>query len=170
MKQGQQQRKPRGRGRKSQGQTRNIESSGPEVKIRGTASHIADKYETMARDAAASGDTIKAESLLQHAEHYNRIIMQQQERRESENEAATNKRPRENTNRPAPGKRDTAATVPKERSRGNTVAATDAGEAKPVHVDKEPKEEVRKNPVRRSKKDGRDIADDAASGAINAVT
>jgi hypothetical protein len=45
------------------------------VKIRGTASHVAEKYMSLARDALASGDMITAESYLQHAEHYNRIIM-----------------------------------------------------------------------------------------------
>jgi hypothetical protein len=45
------------------------------VKIRGTAAHIAEKYMSLARDALASGDMVSAESYLQHAEHYNRIIM-----------------------------------------------------------------------------------------------
>jgi hypothetical protein len=44
------------------------------VKIRGTAQHIAEKYLQLARDAQSSGDTIMAESLLQHAEHYFRLI------------------------------------------------------------------------------------------------
>ena len=50
-------------------------SNGPDVKIRGTAAHIAEKYMSLARDALASGDMIAAESYFQHAEHYNRIIM-----------------------------------------------------------------------------------------------
>jgi len=54
---------------------RNYESNGPDVKIRGTAAHIAEKYMSLARDALASGDMVGAESYLQHAEHYNRIIM-----------------------------------------------------------------------------------------------
>jgi Domain of unknown function (DUF4167) len=54
---------------------RNFESNGPDVKIRGTAVHIAEKYMSLARDALASGDIIAAESYFQHAEHYNRIIM-----------------------------------------------------------------------------------------------
>jgi len=55
--------------------TRSFESNGPDVKIRGTASHVADKYMTLARDAQASGDPVSAENYLQHAEHYNRIVM-----------------------------------------------------------------------------------------------
>jgi hypothetical protein len=76
MRQGQQNRRGRGRGRKPQNPlARNFESNGPDVKIRGTAAHIAEKYMSLARDALASGDMIAAESYFQHAEHYNRIIM-----------------------------------------------------------------------------------------------
>ena len=76
MRQGQQNRRGRGRGRKPQNPlARNYESNGPDVKIRGTAAHVAEKYMSLARDALASGDTVTAESYLQHAEHYNRIIM-----------------------------------------------------------------------------------------------
>jgi Domain of unknown function (DUF4167) len=54
--------------------TRNYESNGPDVKIRGSAQQIAEKYSTLARDAHSSGDRVMAENYLQHAEHYNRII------------------------------------------------------------------------------------------------
>jgi hypothetical protein len=77
MRQGQQSRRGRNRGgRKPQNaMSRNYESSGPDVKIRGTAIHIAEKYTSLARDAMSSGDTVAAENYLQHAEHYNRIIL-----------------------------------------------------------------------------------------------
>jgi hypothetical protein len=55
--------------------TRSFESNGPDVKIRGTPAHIAEKYMSLARDALSSGDPVLAENYLQHAEHYNRIIM-----------------------------------------------------------------------------------------------
>lgn len=45
------------------------------MKIRGTAAHIAEKYLALARDAMSAGDVIIGESYLQHAEHYNRLIM-----------------------------------------------------------------------------------------------
>lgn len=54
--------------------TRSYESNGPDVKIRGSAQQIAEKYTTLARDAHSSGDRVMAENYLQHAEHYNRII------------------------------------------------------------------------------------------------
>jgi hypothetical protein len=95
MRQGQQNRRGRGRGGSSSNNSshsnsnsnpnnnrksgnplsRSYESSGPDVKIRGTASQIAEKYTTLARDASSAGDVIMAENYLQHAEHYNRIIM-----------------------------------------------------------------------------------------------
>jgi hypothetical protein len=54
--------------------TRSYESNGPDVKIRGTAHHVAEKYLQLARDAQSSGDPVMAENYLQHAEHYFRII------------------------------------------------------------------------------------------------
>ncbi len=59
--------------------TRSFESNGPDVKIRGTAQHIADKYAQLARDAQASSDPVSAENYLQHAEHYYRMIAAAQE-------------------------------------------------------------------------------------------
>jgi hypothetical protein len=55
------------------------ESNGPDVKIRGNASHIAEKYLQLARDAQSSGDPIASESYYQHAEHYFRLIAAAQE-------------------------------------------------------------------------------------------
>ncbi|HWC62006.1 MAG TPA: DUF4167 domain-containing protein [Rhizomicrobium sp.] len=57
---------------------RTFDSSGPEVKIRGSAAHVYEKYLQLARDANSSGDRITAENYLQHAEHYFRIMAAQQ--------------------------------------------------------------------------------------------
>jgi hypothetical protein len=85
MRQAQQNRRGRGRSRKGQNPlTRTYESNGPDVKIRGTPSHIAEKYVSMARDALSSGDPVLAENYLQHAEHYNRIIMAHREQQTSD--------------------------------------------------------------------------------------
>ena len=53
--------------------TRVYESNGPDVKIRGTANHVAEKYLQLARDAQSSGDPVSAENYFQHAEHYFRV-------------------------------------------------------------------------------------------------
>jgi hypothetical protein len=74
----------RGRNRKGGGHHQNplsrmYESNGPDVKIRGTASHVAEKYLQLARDAQSSGDPVAAENYYQHAEHYFRLIAAAQE-------------------------------------------------------------------------------------------
>ncbi len=75
MRQGQHKQRSRGRGRKVHNPAnRSYDSNGPDVKIRGNAAHIAEKYSTLARDAQVSGDRIASENYLQHAEHYNRIV------------------------------------------------------------------------------------------------
>lgn len=50
-----------------------LDSNGPDVKLRGTAQTIAEKYMQLARDAASSGDRVMAESYYQHADHYYRL-------------------------------------------------------------------------------------------------
>jgi len=63
-------RRPNGRG------NGNLDSSGPSVKVRGSARQVYDKYLLLARDAKSSGDTILSESYFQHAEHYARILIE----------------------------------------------------------------------------------------------
>ncbi len=76
----------RGRGRRPQGNhnqhsqhnhNRSFDSSGPDVKIRGTAANVYEKYLQLARDASSAGDRVTQENYLQHAEHYYRIMMAQ---------------------------------------------------------------------------------------------
>src|SRR3954463_9986903 len=65
--------------------TRVYESNGPEVKIRGNAHHIAEKYLQLARDAQSAGDPVTAENHFQHAEHYSRLIAAAQEQFRAQN-------------------------------------------------------------------------------------
>lgn len=79
MRPSQKQNRSRGRGnRKPNGNNLNrvYESAGPEGKVRGTPQQIIDKYLTLARDAQTSGDRVVAENFLQHAEHYQRILLE----------------------------------------------------------------------------------------------
>jgi len=72
----------RGKNRSNNGRSRGnvpprmqvFDSNGPDVRIRGTAWQVHEKYLALAKDASASGDTIMAENYMQHAEHYQRII------------------------------------------------------------------------------------------------
>ena len=84
--------------------TRVFESNGPDVKIRGTPSHIAEKYVQLARDAQSSGDPVAAENYYQHAEHYFRLIAAAQEQFRQQN-------PQFN-NRPETDSAATCATTP----------------------------------------------------------
>ena len=62
-------------GKPQQNANRAFESNGPDnVKIRGNAQHVFERYQQLARDAGSSGDRVLAENYLQHAEHYFRVI------------------------------------------------------------------------------------------------
>ncbi|MBV8187681.1 MAG: DUF4167 domain-containing protein [Alphaproteobacteria bacterium] len=51
-----------------------FDSSGPDVRVRGNAHQVFDKYQALAREAAASGDRIQSEAYWQYADHYFRVI------------------------------------------------------------------------------------------------
>ena len=106
MRQGQQNRRGRGRSNNNNNNNsshqnrkgqhhhnplmRTYQSNGPDQKIHGTPAQIAEKYMTLARDALSSGDPVLAENYLQHAEHYNRIILSYREQQVQQGgEAAT---------------------------------------------------------------------------------
>ena len=81
MKQNMPPRRSRGRnnmrsGRSPAHRNQALESNGPEGRVRGTAQQILDRYLAMARDAQSSGDSVLAENLFQHAEHYQRLVAQ----------------------------------------------------------------------------------------------
>lgn len=51
-----------------------FDSSGPDVRIRGSAWQVHERYLNLARDASAAGDRVAAENFFQHADHYYRLI------------------------------------------------------------------------------------------------
>ncbi len=70
-------RRPRGRSNRKHfvpHRSQTFDSHGPDVRVRGNAMQVYEKYINLARDAAASGDRIASESYQQYAEHYYRII------------------------------------------------------------------------------------------------
>ena len=106
MRSAQKSNRSRGRGNRKGGGgggnniNRVYDSAGPDGKVRGTPQQIIDKYLSLARDAQTSGDRVAAENFLQHAEHYQRILIQatasqEQARREAQ-EAATEQSDRSN--------------------------------------------------------------------------
>lgn len=64
-----------GGGKPQQNANRAFDSNGPDnIKVRGHAQHVFEKYQQLARDAASAGDRVLAENFLQHAEHYFRVL------------------------------------------------------------------------------------------------
>jgi len=51
-----------------------FDSNGPDLRVRGTAQQLFEKYLQLGRDATSGGDRVMAESYFQHAEHYFRIL------------------------------------------------------------------------------------------------
>ncbi|MBT6511305.1 MAG: DUF4167 domain-containing protein, partial [Rhodospirillaceae bacterium] len=99
-----------GGGNSGGGRNQSFDSTGPDVKVRGTAQQVADKYLALARDASSSSDLVAAENYLQHAEHYQRIVnvhaeraaeraAEQQREREERGDDRTDDRDNRNNNR-----------------------------------------------------------------------
>jgi hypothetical protein len=82
---------------------RTYDSNGPEIKVRGSASHVYEKYLQLARDANTQGDRVMAESYLQHAEHYFRILaaIQAQQAQHAQNNPQAQQQPQ-----PHPGQQN----------------------------------------------------------------
>ncbi len=71
-----------------------IDSNGPEVKVRGNANQIFEKYLLLARDATSSGDRIMAENYFQHAEHYYRVVNGDDQRQNQHEQRQVAEQPR----------------------------------------------------------------------------
>ncbi|MCG8507667.1 MAG: DUF4167 domain-containing protein [Rhodospirillales bacterium] len=137
--------RPRGNGKRfSSGKNHNIESNGPDVKIRGTAQQVHDKYLSLARDALVSGDRIGAEGYFQYADHYYRVVS-------AANGNAVNRQDRNNRIPPPPDQNagkivlengDTAGreeaarpSVEAVARKGEDVASTEPAQEQPAVVD-----------------------------------
>ena len=82
MRQPQNAKRGRGRGRRGNGNNHHnhvpnrntsYESNGPDVKLRGNAQQLHEKYMALAHDAASAGERISAEAYTQFADHYFRL-------------------------------------------------------------------------------------------------
>jgi len=77
-----------------------FDSSGPDVRLRGTAQQLFEKYLQLGRDATGGGDRVAAEGYFQHAEHYFRILgamnaAQQQQQQPAQGQGQQDRRYRE---------------------------------------------------------------------------
>lgn len=163
MKHGSNQRRARSRGQgRKNPKNQTYESNHPEIKVRGTAQQVFDKYMALARDASSAGDRITAESYFQFAEHYFRII--------SANNADA--RPNNKPQRPAEGGDEEVAVEQIEISSGETSVdpdgpqpdvevAEDEGERKPQRRSRTP----RRSRTQRAADHAAAEADDRNDGA-----
>jgi hypothetical protein len=162
------------------------ESNGPDVKVRGTAQTVADKYLQLARDAVSAGDIVMSESYFQHAEHYMRIIaasqsQQQQQQQLRAQEAGGLDDDDDEVDAPGTGPQP-SEVVAGAQSRGNEsrsrksngASATDSDEQPPASFDgdlpqflKTPVEEpvVAEKPKRARKSPSRSKVSDPAAAS-----
>jgi len=127
---------------------RHYESNGPDVRIRGSAQQILDKYLQYARDAQTSGDRVKAEALFQHAEHYARIVAvfeKQKEEARLEREAREAAKAEERAQREAEraAQAEAEGDTESEPTEGASAEASgdDEAPAKPRRRSRKPREE-----------------------------
>lgn len=125
-------------------QNRSMDSNGPEVKVRGTASTIYEKYTTLARDAQSSGNRVKAENLRQHAEHYLRLLnIQEAAKRAAQEERDAARAAREDANETSDNPEDKKHRrhQPRRNNRDNSEtveACENSGEDKTPSVETAP--------------------------------
>ena len=112
---------------------RSFDSNGPEVKIRGTATQVYEKYLQLARDANSSGDRVMAENYLQHAEHYFRIMQEQQAAQQQYHQQ--NQFNQQNQQNRAPGQGE--QPYPQRNGNGPSFSMNDGGEE---NAEEEPQE------------------------------
>ena len=124
MKQGSNGRRSRRGGGKRNPRSQNFDSNGPDVRVRGNAQQVLDRYLTLARDAHAAGDRISSENYFQHAEHYYRILhANDDDRRDND--------PRSRPSQPADTAFDTDTPQPGDLVAGEAAAANTATDDAP---------------------------------------
>ena len=163
----------RGRGRRQgNSSNRNYESNGPDLKVRGNAQSIYEKYQSLAQDALSSGELITAENYLQHAEHYYRIVQANQPVRQEEDASA------ENGQQPTTQDTDTVEplvlTAAEDGADTEATAKANGAESDTSNGDsREEKQSRRRGPLRRRRRDddgSNGNSDSADSGEVTAAT
>ena len=141
----------RGRGRRQQNPVnRSYDSNGPDVRVRGTASQVYDKYQALARDAMSAGDRVTAENYLQHAEHYYRIVLSHQPPQTEQAAAAETEE-----GQAASVETDENGATPLVLSRGNEEGEQEASD----------KPSRRRGPLRRRRNGGADTQSEEDAAA-----
>ena len=161
----------RGRGRRQgNSSNRNYESNGPDLKVRGNAQSIYEKYQSLAHDALSSGELITAENYLQHAEHYYRIVQANQPVRQEEDASS------ENGQQPTTQDTDTVEQLvlgaSEEGADKEAIAKANGAENGTNNGDaREEKQSRRRGPLRRRRRDdngSNGTSEDAGNGEVTA--
>ena len=161
----------RGRGRRQgNSSNRNYESNGPNLKVRGNAQSIFEKYQSLAHDALSSGELITAENYLQHAEHYYRIVQASQPVRQEEDASS------ENGQQPTTQDTDTVEQLVlgagEEGADTEAIAKANGAENGTNNGDaREEKQSRRRGPLRRRRRDdngSNGTSEDAGNGEVTA--
>jgi len=149
----------RGRGRRQQNPVnRSYDSNGPEVRVRGTAAQVYEKYQALARDAMLTGDRVNAENLQQHAEHYFRI-MQTLQPPQSENAGDADGKDETNNKASDAAEATALASEPLVLNRGD--AGSDGEKSERASKSR------RRGPLRRRRNDGELVDGNVAEAASN---
>lgn len=169
--------RPRGRGRRNKNNNskdnlnpnKHYDSNGPDVRIRGSAKQVLDKYQQYASDALRAGDRIAAEGYFQHAEHYQRIVYEieaavakQREERDARNAERDAKRREEREARGDAGD-DAEASAEQDDQAEDKAGDTDTAEAS----EKEEKPKKRRTYKKKEKPETGDV--DADEGVMKTV-
>ena len=135
MRQGSPSRRPRSRGngrRYGPHKNQSFESNGPDVKVRGTAQQVLEKYLVLARDASLSGDRVASEGYYQYAEHYFRLA-------NTDANPDANPGARQGAKTPGGGSNGQAQDAARAQAPGNSGAAD---RAPPSESEKKPADEA----------------------------
>ncbi len=158
----------RGRGRRQQNSVnRSYDSNGPDVRVRGNASQVYEKYQTLARDAMSSGDRVMAENYQQHAEHYYRILMSMQPApSEANGEAASHETQNTNTNAGADGVANGNSDAPEADASGEPLVLVREASTDGASDGKSSKPSRRRGPLRKKRPQGGEPDASQANGDV----
>jgi hypothetical protein len=138
MKQGSSSRRPRGRSnniKRSPGRNNNHDNGGSDVRLRGNASQVHEKYLALARDALSGDDSISSENYSQHAEHFYRIMTINAENQKNTNNSSQNKSHNGDQNKEQ-------ANGQKERSKGRHNRNNNRGNSSSINTKVDNNEDI----------------------------
>ena len=118
-----------------QNPNRHWESLGPNVRIRGSASQIYDKYIGLSEDAKRNGDRVLVENLKQHAEHYLRLVNIQQAQKQERQQAQAEQRAEEAAQEASEDDSDDQAAVVEDLTPKAAPASPDTDDADAAAMD-----------------------------------